>query len=194
MISNEELLPFAERYAKSMGIELVRQPLLGYGNDGTVWKSDRDTAIKVIERELTYRQELECYRRFKKSETRDICGYAVPYLEGHDDSLRVIEMTMVEPPYVLDFGKVYIEQLPPYFVDTHEKARRFAEWRKRFTDSDWQDAVFVMDALRRQFGIYYTDPRPSNICSGNVDPNEDTDNWLHDSPPDYGDLEEGELA
>jgi hypothetical protein len=55
MITPEELLRRAEAYAQNLGLHIERQ--LGFGVQGTVYSSDRRTAIKVHEREVAYRRE-----------------------------------------------------------------------------------------------------------------------------------------
>lgn len=163
MIDNAVLLVSAEIYAKSKGLVLIRQPMLGHGSDGAVWRTSRDTALKVLHKEENFTNELECYRRFKAAGVRSIGRFAVPFLEGSDESLRVIEMTIVDPPFLLDFGKVHLDVPPPYFGDKQLMANAYSEWRERY-GSDWLAIASVLGVLRAKFGIYYVDPRPSNIC------------------------------
>ncbi len=163
MISNEILLPRAELYAKSRGIAVVRQPILGRGSDGAVWRTNRDTAIKVVTRQDNFAKELTCYRRFKASATRRIGRFAVPLLEGFDEALLVIEMTIVYPPYLLDFGKVHLDSPPPYYGDKRLMRNVYAAWRDKF-GKEWKVVASAMDSLRTKHGIYYFDPRRSNVC------------------------------
>lgn len=122
---------------------------------------------------------LECYQRFQAQRIRELDGFAIPFLEDFDEALMAIEMTLVDPPYLLDFGKVHIDAPPPYHGDPQLLANAFAEWRERF-GSDWQDVAFVLKTLEKRFGIFYADPRPSNICTGNID---DSDDWMLDENP-----------
>jgi hypothetical protein len=123
-------------------------------------------------------KEVTCYQRFKAANVRHIGMFAVPFLEGFDDDLQAIEMTIVEAPYLLDFGKVWIDEKPPYYGDSQLMANTFAEWRSLF-GKNWKHVGSAMETLRRQFGIYYSDPRPSNISMGNDD--DDDDRW-RDAP------------
>ena len=44
----------ARDYAELFGLAVDFETPLGYGNDGTVWRTSRRTAIKAIERQLKY--------------------------------------------------------------------------------------------------------------------------------------------
>jgi len=44
----------ARAYAGLFGLQVDFETPLGYGNDGTVWKTSRRTAIKAIERKSKY--------------------------------------------------------------------------------------------------------------------------------------------
>jgi hypothetical protein len=48
MGDDSDLFLRASQYADSRGIQLVGKDLLGYGSDGTVWKSSRHMAIKTL--------------------------------------------------------------------------------------------------------------------------------------------------
>jgi hypothetical protein len=163
-ISNE-LLVRAELYAKSKSILIISQPVLGHGSDGTVWRTSRNTALKILIHEKNFQSELECYRRLQLAGVREIDDFAVPYLRGFDESLLAIEMTIVNPPYVLDFGKVYLDKPPPYWGDEQLMKNAQREWREMF-GADWRLVSDIVSTLRTRFGIYYVDPRPSNINTG----------------------------
>lgn len=157
---NRELQQHAVRYAEIYQISLNLKNPLGYGSDGTVWESDRRTAVKVIERQKTYAVELECYRRLRAKQIRDIQGFAVPQLIGNEDSLQVIEMKIVSPPYILDFGKVELDHLPEFTRDKWEYY--YAEMKERF-EGDYKRVRTLLAALVGLCGIHYMDPKPGNI-------------------------------
>jgi hypothetical protein len=48
-------------YIKSRKLTILSR--LGHGQDGNVWQSDRNTAVKVMFREDSYFNELICYER-----------------------------------------------------------------------------------------------------------------------------------
>ncbi len=45
-----------------------------------------------------------------------LAGFVLPYLIDYDNILQVVEMSIVAPPCVLDFGKAYLDN-PPDFSD-----------------------------------------------------------------------------
>ena len=50
--------------------------------------------------------------RLKLARVEDILGFNVPQLLGHDDESSLIQMTVVERPFVLDFAGAYLD-VPP---------------------------------------------------------------------------------
>ena len=170
MTDNSLLLSRAEEYAHCRGIQLIGKDLLGYGSDGSVWNSSRRTAVKAIYHQKNFRHELECYRRLKVAGVRQIGIFAVPFLEDFDEELLVIEISVVQPPYLLDFGKVYLDQAPTHLYDEQMMANAEAEWQERF-GKRWGKVVHAMKMLEKH-GIYYYDPRPGNVCFGDEDEQE----------------------
>ncbi len=133
--------------------------------DGAVWETNRKTAVKVLERQTNYDLELECYRRFQAAEVDSINGFWVPRLVGFDDSLLVIEMEIVAPPFIIDFAKVRLDR--PY--DFSEEV--IADWNEsgqELFEERWPQVKSLLWALER-FGIYYMDAKPGNIMFANDD-------------------------
>ena len=151
----------AQAYADSKGISLRRKYPLGYGTDGTVWRTSRRSAVKVFEYEKNYRVELGCYRRLKSTGIDTLCGLAIPGLVDCDDRLWVLEMKIVQPPFLLDFGKAYLDASPPYWSDSDIMADWHAEGEENFGER-WRDVLSALGMLRK-YGIYYVDPKPGNI-------------------------------
>jgi hypothetical protein len=150
----------ARAYAGLFALQVDFETPLGYGNDGTVWKTSRRTAIKAIERRRKYDLELACYQRFAEAAVTAIDDFAVPVLIGHDDDLLVIEMTLVSPPYIIDFAKVWLDKPPDYPDDS--ALARIAQAEEDFGD-DWPAVARVLWTLKARFNIHYTDPNPGNI-------------------------------
>jgi hypothetical protein len=134
---------------------------LGRGTDGTVWQTKDGTAVKVFERELNYTNELECYRRLRARHINQIDGLAVPELVDYDDEMMIVEMTIVQLPYLLDFGKVYIDESPPYAGDKDTWSRHLEDMRDNF-GTNYKRARRIVHLLK-DFGIHYIDPKPANI-------------------------------
>jgi hypothetical protein len=147
----------ASSYAKRWGYAIAR---FGFGVDGTVFRSDFGSAIKVFERERSYRTERNVYLRLQEDQVIGVCGHAVPELIRFDDEAWIIEMTIVQPPYVLDFAKATID-VPPDFQDEVMEERQ-AYWADLFGDR-WPRVVEIMRVFERRHGIYLLDPKPGNI-------------------------------
>jgi hypothetical protein len=154
----------ARLYAEALGISIEKR--LGYGSDGCVWKTSRRTAIKVFESSKIYEVELECYRRLERAGVTEICGFAVPRLASHSDELLVVEMSLVNPPYVLDFGKVTLDRQPDYPPATIAYAR---EEQKEWWGDLYPTIRSIVGRLQ-SLGIFYADPKPGNIMPENWDP------------------------
>jgi len=73
----------------------------------------------------------------------------------------VIEISVVQPPYLLDFGKVYLDDPPDYFKNFDIMTTWITECDELF-ESDWPKVQRLLNALQK-FGIYYVDPKPANI-------------------------------
>lgn len=155
---DSDILRRSDEYAKRYQLRLDIR--LGFGKDGTVWKSHQLTALKVFLREDLYRRECAAYERLAANAVLDLCGHAVPQVVRVDDELLAIEMTIVRPPYVLDFASAYLDGAGPVFPDEvlHEW---FARKREEF-GTNWTRASGVLAALRR-LGIHMTDVHPGNI-------------------------------
>ncbi len=149
----------ALEYARLSNISLDLKTPLGHGTDGSVWKTSRDSAVKSLNLKKLYDTELECYQRLKASAITKIRNCSVPRLLGSSDSLMVIELTIVTPPFILDFAKSYIDKRSDYPEDSR------AQWESDGVElfgSDWKEVRLIMAALQR-YGIYYYDAKPQNI-------------------------------
>jgi hypothetical protein len=158
-MTNTLLEEHAIDYAKLSGITLNLKSLLGFGNDGMVWKSNKNTAVKAIERESKYIIEVECYKRFAANRISKLDGFAVPQLFGYNDDLFVIEMGIVTAPFILDFAKAWLDRPGPYSEEQLE------EWELQSAElfgDRWPSVYCLLYGLRK-FGIFYYDAKPANI-------------------------------
>jgi hypothetical protein len=157
-----EPLPSAEERARlfceQSGMSLFKP--LGHGIDGNVWQTNRQSAVKAFAREDTYRRERDCYRRLFENDVDILAGFDVPLLKDYSNALLVIEISLVSPPCVLDFGKAYIDSPPDYSPEALAEAEE-AE-RGLFSEEQWKQVRLVRAALMR-YGIHYFDARPSNV-------------------------------
>jgi len=120
--------------------------------------------LKILIQNKNYQVERDCYLRLRESGVEWVGGLKVPLLLDHDDQLLAIEMDIVEPPYLLDFGKVYLDNPPPYWGDAQLMANFYEEKAPLF-GRNWPRVLKAMASLRLH-GIYYIDPRPQNIDFG----------------------------
>jgi len=146
-------------YAQRRSIRLGNQ--LGFGRDGTVLASSSATAIKVFVRRDPYQRELECYRRIESAQVVDILGFNVPRLIAFDDELMVIEMGIVQRPFLLDFAGAHLDIAPDFPPEVLE------DWRKekleQFGDR-WPDVEAAIAWLGSRLGIHLLDIHPGNIA------------------------------
>ncbi len=151
-------------YAAYQGIEI--QHSLGAGYDGSVFATSRKSAIKAFHWQVQYDKERDIYLRLRKHQITEIVRCHVPRLIGFDDQLLVVEMTIVKPPYVLDFAGAYLDQRP----DFPPEVRRQWEREKRIQfGADWKYVPRIVVAFERM-GIFLADLNPRNICLTGYEP------------------------
>ena len=82
-------------------------------------KGDRSdqVAVKFHNREVAYNRELSVFLRLRDLGVVNVCGHRVPLLIDYDDELLAIEMTIVSPPFCLDFGGAYLDRPPDYTAE-----------------------------------------------------------------------------
>lgn len=103
----------------------------------------------------------------KEADIHHIGLFDAPFLEDFERELQVVEISIVQPPYLLDFGKVYLDLPPTHLDDEQMLANALEEWIERF-GKRWSKVNHAMKMLE-QLGIYYYDPRPGNISFGDED-------------------------
>jgi hypothetical protein len=162
-MTKSDLLRRIEEYAHLKGLVLGQE--LGSGIHGIVLDAKNQlngdhSAVKVYRRDTFYIPERDVYFRLRDLGITTVCGHNVPQLINYDDRLLVIEMTIVERPFVLDFAGAYLDK-PPDFSDEviadwqAEKLEQFGE--------KWTDVQTVLGSLEA-FGIYMVDVNPGNVA------------------------------
>ena len=160
---NENLIPNARLYASQRELEFAEA--LGSGKDGIVLVAKHkgkpaDTAVKVFCGNEAYLREKQVYERLKRLGVTRVLGFNVPLLIGWDDGLRVIEMTIVKRPFVLDFAGAYLDVRPEFPEEV------WADWevekREQF-EARWPAVRRVLDAFE-ELGVYLLDVSPGNIA------------------------------
>lgn len=133
---------------------------MGFGEDARVWQTSSHTAVKSFYRPKNYWNERDCYLRLQDLEITELSGFAVPSLIGYDDDHLIVEMGIVAPPRVLDFGKAYIDRPADY--PEQSLADSMEDFRQRYEPDDWEQVLAVVDDLA-SIQIFYYDLRPGNI-------------------------------
>ncbi len=133
---------------------------LGGGFDGIVLGTSRKTAIKSMNNQTLYQQEITVYLRLLERGITNVNGFQVPQLIDHDDSLAVLEMTIVSPPFVLDFAGARLDRRHQFPEDIIEEWR--AEKREQF-EADWPKVQRLMWAFE-SLGIHLNDVHPGNVA------------------------------
>jgi len=150
-------------YASQHQLQLAER--LGFGIHGIIHVAEDKsaggkTAIKIHRESEPYHRECAVYARLQEVGVTQILGFNVPQFIRADDVRRIIEMTIVTRPFVLDFAGAYLDA-PPAFSD-----EIWADWesgkRGQF-DVRWPEVQAVLAALER-WDIYMVDVSPSNIA------------------------------
>jgi hypothetical protein len=162
MTSPEELEGLVESYCNAR--TLIVESCLGAGTQGSVFvvtnsiKNIRH-AVKFHERAVAFDRERDVYLRLKELEIDYVCGHRIPVLVAYDNELLAIEMTIVSPPFCLDFGGAYLDHRPDYSPEV------WADWRKQKSEafeSNWPIVEKIISEFE-QYGIYIADVNPGNI-------------------------------
>ncbi len=158
---SEDISLRASVYASRRSVLLKHQ--LGYGADGTIFSTSVASAVKAFIRQEPYERELACYRRLMDRQVLDVRGHHVPQLINWDDELLIIEMTIVQQPFLLDFASAYLgvaPDFPPEVIEHWhmEKSEQFGE--------RWEDVLRILAVLRGHYGIHLLDVNPGNITFG----------------------------
>jgi hypothetical protein len=131
------------------GIVLVAQSKLQPGR----------TAVKLHRDFRAYDQEKRVYQRLRERSRYQILGFHVPRLVRFDDELLAIEMTIVRPPFVLDFAGATLDSAAVFPEEV------WADWRATKQEQfgeDWLTVRLILEELARH-GIHLLDVSPSNI-------------------------------
>jgi hypothetical protein len=146
-------------YAAVHGLTIDFALPLGFGQDGQVFRTSRKTAVKAFERFQNFAAERECYQRLSDAEVTSIGGLNVPDLVFYDNRRMIVEMSIVKPPYLLDFGKAHLDVRPEFPAETLQ------EWEESLVDYFGEDVPQIKRVLREltKYGIYYYDAKPANI-------------------------------
>jgi hypothetical protein len=137
--------------------------LLGTGKDGDVLKTDRTSALKKLRTLELYRRELRAYKLLDELSIAELEGFSLPRLLGYDEEALLIEMTIVTPPYLLDFASTHDEVEMEFLAFTDEIwAEREQHWADVFGDQ-WPRVRTLRNTFLRLTGLTYLDPSKNNV-------------------------------
>jgi hypothetical protein len=160
---DESSIVYIHSYAAQRDLKIAER--LGSGKDGIVFVAERKitparVAIKAHRSADTYMREKLAYERLKETNTTSICGFNVPKIVNSDDELRILEMTIVERPFVLDFAAAYLDRRPEFPPEI------WAEWeaekREQF-EGRWPIVEDILNSFE-EIGMYLMDVSAANIA------------------------------
>ncbi len=146
-------------FAARRGVQLLTR--LGTGRDGDVYLTDHNTAVKFFTTRENYSRERVAYERLAQLLISHVAGHVVPMFLHADEELLAIEMTVVKPPFLLDFASAYDEAEVPDFPD-----EVWDEWRQskqELFDERWNEVDAVLAEFTRLTGFVLLDINPGNI-------------------------------
>lgn len=149
----------AELYAARRNLTIEKS--LGFGNDGSVFATSDRTAIKCLKYQSLFENELAIYQHLTHLGLVNVNEFEIPALVNFCEELLVIEMTIVTPPYVLDFASARLKGF-----ETRYDEEQMAEWKlekaEQFED-DWPQVQRMVWTFERH-GIVLADVHPRNVA------------------------------
>lgn len=123
-------------------------------------RTSRQTALKIHIVQASYLFERDAYRRLLDVELYDVAGFALPTLVAYDDDLLAIEMTIVSPPFIVDFASARLD-IPLDLIE--DEGHTFFDFVQERFGEQTTDVLGVYEELIVHAGIYLTDLHPHNI-------------------------------
>jgi hypothetical protein len=150
-----------DHYARKHRVVFVDP--LGDGKDGSVFRTNRRQAVKFFHDRDVYNRELRAYRVLSRRKIVDIAGHQVPKFIRHDDGLLAIEMSIVQPPFLLDFAAAYSAAEVAHLAFTQEVLdEREEHWSEMFGER-WPAVIKLRHEFLRATGLHLLDLNPNNI-------------------------------
>jgi hypothetical protein len=161
MSTPDDLAIRADQYVRRFNARREGKPWTG--KDGHVWRTSRPSALKIHERQESYRAERDAYIRLRDLQIRNLDGFSIPEMYGYDDGLLAIDMEIVFPPFIVDFASAHLD-FPPDLIED-EGHTLFDLIRERFDDRA-DDVIALFGEFAARAGIYLSDPHAGNIKFG----------------------------
>ena len=159
---DEHLDSLTQRYALRRNIKLGER--LGFGIHGTVFAAQDNTkpgffAVKFHREQRPFERECRVYERLREEQMARILGFNVPQLLSIDEEFRAIEMTIVRPPFLLDFADALLDEAPDFSEDV---LRQWEEDKAEIFGARWPEVTRILAALQA-LDVYLLDINPRNI-------------------------------
>ncbi len=139
---------------------------LGDGKDGFIRKTAQGHAVKFFHDSDSYRRELRAYLVLRKLSLDQVGGHQIPRLLRYDDQLMAIAMTVVKPPFLLDFAAAYTEaEVARFGFTTEVLEEREQHWSEVFGGL-WPAVAELRYHFERQTGLILLDLSLNNIKFG----------------------------
>ena len=158
----------AAAFAATRGASILRRGA-GDGLHGSIFLASNARYLKVFHHRATFALEHAVYERFKERRVSIVHGFHVPQLLGADPRLGVLELSRVQPPFVLDFASVTIDETPE--EKWAEEPGRIQASRARAEDAfadhtreQWAEVETLYEAFGERFGVWMLDLHPGNIA------------------------------
>jgi hypothetical protein len=140
--------------------DLSQHASLGFGKDGSVWLTNTGTAIKIHAIASSYLPERDAYIRLLARGIDHVAGFEIPVLLNFEDDLLALEMTVVSPPFVLDFASARLDSPPDLIEDEGHTLYDLME--DRFGDRA-SKVMELYEELAAKADLYLLDFHPQNI-------------------------------
>jgi hypothetical protein len=120
------------------------------------------TAVKFFDREERYLRERNVYQLLATRRIDEVAGHNFPRLVRAFDTLHVLEMTIVNRPFVLDFAGAKLPHEVPDFEE--EILQEHHQHLQDLFGDRWADALHVAEMFRLATGYTLLDIHPGNIA------------------------------
>jgi hypothetical protein len=135
--------------------------VLGWGLDGVVYaRRDPTAAVKIHNKDQSFQNELAVYRRLSERHVEKFMGFQVPVLLDYREQDRLLELSVVKPPFLLDFAAATVDKAHDFTEEA--MGMWWNDVEENFGD-DFPIASAVFHGLKKQLGIYYWDLKPRNL-------------------------------
>jgi hypothetical protein len=159
---DEDLIRVGKAYAARYSLKISKR--LGSGIHGIVFVAKSKlrpgrSALKLHRDSTAYEQEKLVYERLRQRSLHRVLDFHLPTLIRSDDEFLAIEMTIVKPPFVLDFAGATLDAVSEFSEEI------LTDWRASKEEQfgqDWPKVSLALDELARH-GIHLLDVSPSNI-------------------------------